>query len=157
MDFALLLTLIPSLDAGISRVLISYDIGCQWQINLQSRLDAYAAFCPLDLSDLEYWKVLVPKFHLSGHGTKCQLLFNLGYTKWAGRMDGERIESGWAQSSGLATWTRESGPNARHNILDDHWNASNWRKLLGLRWVIFIFYTTISNHFPSGTFLEKNL
>ena len=133
MDFALLSTLIPSLDAGISRVLVSYNIGCQWHKNLQSRLDNYAAFRALQLSDLESWKVLVPKFHLSGHGAQCQLLFNLAYTKWADQMDGERIESGWAQTSGMATWTRESGPNARRNILDDHWNASNWRKLLGLR------------------------
>ena len=135
MDFALLSTLIPSLDAGITRVLVSYDIGCQWNINLQSRINDYTAFRSLQISDLESWRVLVPKFHLAGHGTKCQLLFNLAYTKWAGRMDGERIESGWAQTNGMATWTRESGPNARRNILDDHWNASNWRKLLGLRCV----------------------
>lgn len=133
MDFALLSTLIPSLNAGISRVLISYDIGCQWYKNIQNRIDNYTAFPPLELSGLEYWRVVVPKFHISGHGAECQAFFNLAYTKWAGRMDGERIESGWAQSTGMATWTRESGPNARRNILDDHWNASNWSKLLGLR------------------------
>lgn len=48
-------------------------------------------------------------------------------------MDGERIEAGWAQTNSMATWTRESGPNARRAILDDHWNASNWRKVIGLR------------------------
>ncbi|KAF9789306.1 hypothetical protein BJ322DRAFT_1000561 [Thelephora terrestris] len=133
MDFALLSTLIPSLNAGISQVLISYDIGCQWHKNIQNRINAYAAFPPLQLSGLEYWRVVVPKFHISGHGAECQALFNLSYTKWAGRMDGERIESGWAQSTSMATWTRESGPNARRNILDDHWNAFNWLKLLGLR------------------------
>ena len=133
MDFALLSTLIPSLNAGISRVLVSYDIGCQWQKNFQARIHGYAAFPPFRLSDLTYWRVAVPKFHLSGHGGECQLLFNLAFTKWAGRMDGERIESGWAQTAGMATWTRENGPNARRGILDDHWNASNWRKLLGLR------------------------
>lgn len=133
MDFALLSTLTPSLEAGISRVLVSYDIGCQWHKNLQSRLDNYVAFPPRRLSDLKYWKVAVPKFHIAGHGIECQVLYNLAYTKWAGRMDGERIEGGWAQTTGMATWTRESGPNARRNILDDHWNADNWRKLLGLR------------------------
>jgi hypothetical protein len=32
----------------------------------------------------------------------------------------------------MATWTRESGPNARRGILDDHWNAGNWSKTLKL-------------------------
>ena len=131
MDFALISTLMPALAAGISRVLVSYDIGCQWEKNLQTRLDSYAMSTP-KLSNLEYWKVVIPKFHLPGHGDKCQVTFSLGYTKWAGRTDGERIEAGWAQSTSMATWTRESGPSARRNILDDHWNASNWRKILGL-------------------------
>ena len=113
MDLALLSTLVPSVNAGISRVLVSYDIGCQWHRNLQARLDKYLP-PSLQLRDLNYWKVVVPKFHLSGHGSDCQVVFNLAYTKWAGRMDGERIESGWSQSTGMETWTRESGPNARH-------------------------------------------
>ena len=159
MDFALLSTLNPSLEAGISRVLISYDIGCQWHKNFQTHLRAYAAFPPIKLSDLEYWKVVVPKFHLSRHGVECHVLFNLACTKWAGRTDGERIESGWAQTTSMATWTRESGPNARRNILDDHWNASNWGKLLGLRELRVHSRLTLTNPntFPSGTLLDRNL
>ena len=133
MDFALLSTLAPSLDAGISRVLVSYDIACQWHVNFKAWLGKYAAFPSLRLSDLKYWRVAIPKFHLPGHGNECQTLFNLSYTKWAGRMDGERIEAGWAQTASMATWTRENGPNARRAILDNHWNANNWQKLLGLR------------------------
>ena len=133
MDYALWSALMPSLKAGVTRVLLSYDIGCQWHKNVQARLDSYTAFSLIKVADFEYWKVLIPKFHLEGHGTECHVLFNPACTKWAGRMDGERIESGWAQSNSMATWTRESGPFARRNILDDHWNAFNWSKLLGLR------------------------
>ena len=133
MDFALMSSLAPSLDAGISWILVSYDIMCQWHKNFQSQLTNYNAFPPLQLSTLKYWRVAVPKFHLPGHRTDCQLSYNLAYIKWAGRTDGEHIEAGWAQTSPMATWTRESGPNARRGILDDHWNAGNWRKLLGLR------------------------
>ena len=81
MDAALWSTLIPSLEAGITRILLSYDIGCQWNKNVQSRLDSYAAFSRIDLADLEYWKVVVPKFHLEGHGTECHVLFNLACTQ----------------------------------------------------------------------------
>jgi hypothetical protein len=131
MDFTLISALKPSLDAGLTRVLVSYDIGCQWEKNLQARLDSYAVSTP-NITDLSYWRVVVPKFHLAGHGAQCQVKYNLGYTKWAGRTDGERIEAGWALSASMATWTRECGPNARRNLLDDHWNADNWRKVLGL-------------------------
>ena len=126
-------TLIPSLNAGITRVLVSYDIACQWHKHLQTRLKSYDTLPYIELSALKYWRVAIPKFHLPGHGSECQVTYNLAYTKWAGRMDGERIEAGWAQANSMATWTRESGPNARRGILDDHWNASNWRKVLGLR------------------------
>lgn len=132
MDFALMSTLIPSLKVGISRVLVSYDIACQWHKNLELRLTKYDTSPPLQLSDLKYWRVAVPKFHLPAHGASCQLLYNLAFIKGAGRMDGERIEAGWAQTNSMATWTRESGPNARREILDDHWNAANWQKLVGL-------------------------
>jgi hypothetical protein len=133
MDFALLSTLLPSLNEGISRVLVSYDIGCQWAKNLQSRISQYSLSASFQLSSLHYWRVVVPKFHLSGHGESCQVTYNLNYTKWAGRMDGERIEGGWSQLGSMAVWTRENGPNARRAILDDHWGSANWQKLLGLR------------------------
>jgi hypothetical protein len=156
MDFALLSTLVPSVNAGISRVLLSYDIGCQWHKNFQARLDNYKAFS-LQLSDLEYWNVVVPKFHLPSHGQDCQDSYNLAYTKWAGRTDGERIESGWAQTNPMATWTRESGPNARRGVLDDHWNAGNWQKLLRLRKNSNFFLAAHDLTIDSGVLLNRNL
>ena len=185
MDFALMSTLTLAMLDGIIRLLVSYDIACQWIKHFAERVKSYNNSPPIDnhspltdnnpppadnnpppadndpppadndlptinnnsphidTSKLTYFKVAVPKFHLPGHGTDCQVRFNLAYTKWAGRMDGERIEAGWALSTPMATWTRESGPNARRGILDDHWNASNWRKVLGLREfssLLFSFY-----------------
>ena len=85
-------------------------------------------------------------------------MFNLAYTKWAGRMDSERIESGWAQSTSMATWTQESGPNACHNILDDHWNLFNWQKLLGLHECLYVYRVSCGLNMPfSGKMLERNL
>jgi len=81
MDFALLSTLLPSLNDGISHVLVLYDIGCQWVKNLQSRVSQYSISASLNLSSLFYWRVVVPKFHLSGHGESCQIIYNLNYTR----------------------------------------------------------------------------
>lgn len=89
MDSALLSMLLPSLDDGISRVLVSYDIGCQWVKNLQSRICNYSISASLNLSSLLYWRVVVPKFHLSGHGESCQVIYNLNYTKGVGCTDSE--------------------------------------------------------------------
>jgi hypothetical protein len=133
MDLALISTLLLAVRSGIKRVLVTYDIGCQWYKNLDKRLALYSLSSSFKLSSLSYWRVLVPKFHLAGHGIDCQLDFNINFTEGAGRMTGEMIESGWAQSGSMAIWTRENGPFARRAILDDHWNSENWRKLRRLR------------------------
>ena len=133
MDLAFLLTLLIAVRAGIKRVVISYDIACQWAKFLEKRLSMYSASLFFKLSSLAYWCALIPKFYLAGHGKDCQLRFNINYTKGAARMTGEMIESGWAQSGSMAISTRENGPFARRAILDDHWGAENWRKLRRLR------------------------
>lgn len=156
MDFALLSTLLPSVAQGISRVLVSYDIGCQWDKKLQARISQYSTSATFELSSLNYWRVVVPKFHLSGHGQGCQLGYNINFTKGAARMCGEGIESGWSQSGNLAIWTRENGPNARRAILDSHWGECNWQKLLGLHTSL----PDLDSHVLTsceGTFLLKNL
>jgi hypothetical protein len=156
MDFALLSTLLPSIAQGITRVLVSYDIGCQWDKNLQTRISQYSTSATFTLSSLSYWKVVVPKFHLSGHGQNCQLGYNINFTKGAGRMCGEGIESGWSQSGSMVIWTRENGPNARRAILDGHWGECNWQKLLGLRTSLPNPDSLVLTSRP-GTFLLKNL
>lgn len=158
MDLALLSTLLPATRSGVKRVLVSYDIGCQWWKNLQKRIASYPISSFFELKSLSYWNVVVPKFHLAGHGKNCQLLYNINFTKGAAMMSGEMIESGWAQSGSMAIWTRENGPFARRAVLDDHWGSENWRKLRRLRKSIFVFR---SQHpclpFLLGVSLLKNL
>ena len=156
MDFALLSTLLPSIKQGITRVLVSYDIGCQWDKKLQARISQYSTSASFELSSLNYWKVVVPKFHLSGHGQACQLGYNINFTKGAARMCGEGIELGWSQSGNMVIWTRENGPNARRAILDSHWGECNWQKLLGLRTSLPVSYSHVLTS-CKGVFLLKNL
>ena len=138
MDLALLSMLLPTIRSGITRVLVSYDIGCQWLKNLNKHLSVYAVSSSFRLPSFSYWRVVVPKFHLAGHGKDCQLQFNINFTKGAGRMTREMVESGWAQSGSMAIWSRENGPFARRAVLDDHWGSENWRKLHRLRKLISI-------------------
>ena len=132
MDFVLLSTLLPSIKAGITCILVSYDIRCQWGKNLQSQMSQYSISLSFNLNSFSYWKVIVLKFHLSGHGESCQVKYNINYTKGAGRMDGECIEGRWSQLGSMVIWTRENRLYACR-VIHDHWGSLNWQKLLGLR------------------------
>ncbi|OBZ70058.1 hypothetical protein A0H81_09617 [Grifola frondosa] len=52
--------------------------------------------------------------------------FNL--TINVGRTDGEAVERGWAAVNPFASSTKEMGPGARRNLLDDVFGDYNWRK-----------------------------
>lgn len=131
-DYAVASALGNDIKAGITDVVVTYDIACQWGKNFQHRLSTYPLIPPLDLSTLNSFRVGIPKFHLIGHGESCQCSFNLAFMDHVGMTHGESVETIWSHSTSLATWSRENGPGARHLTLDDHWNGWNWSKLTGL-------------------------
>ncbi len=47
-----------------------------------------------------------------------------------GRTDGENIERGWAWMNPASLSTREMGPGARHDTLDDQWQAWNYQRVV---------------------------
>ncbi|KAK0490175.1 hypothetical protein EDD18DRAFT_1311108 [Armillaria luteobubalina] len=78
--------------AGVPRIITSYDIACQWSINLEEHV------------------YLVPKFHLPGHIKDCQEKYCMSFHIHVGENDGEVPECSWAISNGVAASTREMGP-----------------------------------------------
>ncbi|KAJ7803369.1 hypothetical protein B0H14DRAFT_3091988 [Mycena olivaceomarginata] len=109
----------------------SYDICCQWWKHLIERLKNLPPLVRLTLV-LALVRFVIPKLHIYGHKLLCQLFFSLNYMPGAARTDGEGIERPWANIGPVATSTREMGPGARHDTLDDHWSHWNWQKLVGL-------------------------
>lgn len=109
-----------------SRLVVSYDIACQWHKKLPSRLQALpTAFQPsLDTKTVDF---VIPKFHIGAHGSSCQSRFSLNFRPHMGRTDGENIERGWAWMNPASLSTREMGPGYRHDTLDDQWSFWNWR------------------------------
>ena len=130
-DYAVASTLANDIKAGITDVVITYDIGCQWGKNLSQRLSDYSSAPPIDIKSVNL-RFAVPKFHIITHGASCQATFNLAYMDGVAMTHGEGVETIWASSTSLAIWSRENGPGARHLTLDDHWNGWNWRKYVGL-------------------------
>jgi len=132
-DYALASTLEDDIKAGISDIVVTYDIGCQWEKNVRRRLSQYKSAPSVDIGSLNSFRVAVPKFHIINHGASCQASSNLAYMDGVAMTHGEGVETIWSHSTALATWSRENGPAARHLILDDHWAGWNWRKYVGLR------------------------
>jgi len=78
---------------------------------------------------LESITYVIPKFHIYGHGTGCQTQFSLNYNPNSARTNGEEPERWWAHINPVSMSTREMGPGARHDTLDDHAAAWNWGKI----------------------------
>ncbi|KAJ7441809.1 hypothetical protein B0H11DRAFT_2251870 [Mycena galericulata] len=113
------------------RKIISYDIVCQWWLHLLERLKKLPPLVRITII-LEMFRFVIPKMHIHAHTLKCQILFSLNLIPGSGQTDSEGIERPWASIGAIATSTRVSGPGARHDALDDHWNFWNWLKTIGL-------------------------
>ncbi|KAK7017025.1 hypothetical protein VNI00_018752 [Paramarasmius palmivorus] len=109
---------------------LSYDICCQYCKRFIERLmQLPEEKRPKEIPEFQF---VIPKLHVYGHTTACQLYFSLNYALGVGRTDGEGVERNWAGQGPIATSTTEMGPGSRHDTLDDHWGYWNWQKLVGL-------------------------
>lgn len=115
----------------LQRFYVSYDIACQWHINIWVRMETYREGLHVDHRG-KFITFLVPKFHLPAHIEACNLLFSFNLTKGVGQTDGEAPERGWANANPLAGSTKEMGPGARRDTLDDHFNDWNHKKIVAL-------------------------
>ncbi|KAJ7071748.1 hypothetical protein B0H15DRAFT_793361 [Mycena belliarum] len=113
------------------RKIISYDIVCQWWKDLVERLKKLPPMVRISIV-LDLFRFVIPKMHIHSHTLLCQLLFSLNLVPGSANTDGEGIERPWSWIGGLAGSTRASGPGARADAIDCHWNYWNWTKLLGL-------------------------
>ncbi|KAJ6613229.1 hypothetical protein B0H10DRAFT_1951632 [Mycena sp. CBHHK59/15] len=98
---------------------VSYDITCQWHINIWNRMSKYREDIQM-IGGQWYITFLVPKFHLPAHIESCNLHFSFNLTRDVGQTDGEAPERG----------TKEMGPGSRHDTLDDHFNDWNHKKII---------------------------
>ncbi|TFK61735.1 hypothetical protein BDN72DRAFT_777906, partial [Pluteus cervinus] len=111
------------------RVSSSYDIACQWALNLLARVLMYGPDFDLGPRRINF---MVPKFHIAAHRDECQANYSFYYTPYVGRTDGEAPERGWAAMNGIASSTKRMGPGSRRDTLDDHFGDLNWRKTVAM-------------------------
>ncbi|KAF6747228.1 hypothetical protein DFP72DRAFT_992589 [Ephemerocybe angulata] len=119
---------ISTLRRNIPRIVrISYDIACQWRRWFEARCAKYPPN-PVSPGHQIEFSYLIPKFHLPAHIQPCQLLYSHNLLPRVGRTDGEAPERGWSKTNLLASSTREMGPGARRDTLDDTMGDMNWAK-----------------------------
>jgi Kyakuja-Dileera-Zisupton transposase len=107
----------------------SYDIACQWSRNLKRRVGQLPPWMQPRPALVDSLKFVIPKFHIYGHGTQCQTRFSLNFLRYSAWTNGEEPERWWAHINPVSMSTKEMGAGARHDTIDDHAAAWNWRKI----------------------------
>lgn len=114
----------------VEQLWISYDIACQWCLNLFTRMKSMPK--DLRLPDDLITNFLIPKFHLPAHVKECHALFAYNFALGIGRGEGEGIERAWAWLNEFARSLSVMGAGSRSDTLDDIMNYFNWMKVVKL-------------------------
>jgi len=128
MDFIILSALVGIM---LRRIVITYDIACQWSKNLHKRMADFPE--EMRIKSETKIDVAIPSWHINGHGQACRQNYNLLYMKGAAKTCGEEVEINWSHTNPLASSIREMGPAAHHDTLNDHWNRWNFRRIVAFR------------------------
>ncbi|KLO06221.1 hypothetical protein SCHPADRAFT_946269 [Schizopora paradoxa] len=101
---------------GLKRMVLAYDVACQYNINVHKRFSKTA---PDVLDTLPMVEFLVGKMHLQAHEEECRYLYSLSYTDGVGRLDGEETEHFWAEHNQAAGSTKQMNTGNREEVLND--------------------------------------
>ncbi|KAG2047143.1 hypothetical protein BDR06DRAFT_976975 [Suillus hirtellus] len=115
----------------LSTINFSYDIACQWHKKLWDRLPTLPPHLQFNREGKTI-NFFVPKFHIAAHIESCQTQFSFNWTPGVGWTDGEAPECGWANINRVASSTKEMGPGARCDTLNDQFSNWNWKKITAL-------------------------
>lgn len=130
MDYIFFSSLAPLL---LLSVVVSYDIACQWKVNLLKRMSSLPTQLQLPLTVATTCFMFgIPKFHAPAHASACATPHSLNLMPGVGRTDGEGVERAWADLNRVANSTKEMGPGSRHDTIDCQIGYHNWEKFVGI-------------------------
>jgi hypothetical protein len=110
-------------------VLHVYDIQCQYCQYLEERILRNDMLrLPEDIHLLH----AIGQFHVHGHKDECLYRWATNYVPGAGVIDGEVMETLWSVLNTVSAATRTASLAHRTEVLDDHMNDSNWKKMLDI-------------------------
>ncbi|KAK7451768.1 hypothetical protein VKT23_012447 [Stygiomarasmius scandens] len=118
--------------AFILCLLISYDVACQWFINLFKRM--YELWTD-DMKHPQPVVDVVPavgKFHEPAHLQKDHEQYSFNLIAGVGHSNGESPERIWSVHNAVGYSTKPMAPGTRQDVLDDHFAAWNWSKVINM-------------------------
>ncbi|KAI1783483.1 hypothetical protein LXA43DRAFT_903485, partial [Ganoderma leucocontextum] len=111
---------------GLTSILVLYDIMCQYFTRLRDR---FAKSPHLTMpSGIKFLRG-IGQFHVHGHIAQCYARFSSSFIAGTGMQDGEILETLWNQTNAIADSTRGMSSAHRREVINDHMNDSNWKKL----------------------------
>lgn len=125
-DHAFLQALATTNTTDIDMVMMIYDIACQYFVRFEDRVGEKL---PKGLTV----DAAIGLMHVHGHKEDCFFRFASSFIPGAAIVAGEILESLWSVLNTISPMTRTSTLAHRAEILDDHMNDSNWKKLLNMR------------------------
>ncbi|KAG2007148.1 hypothetical protein CC2G_014864 [Coprinopsis cinerea AmutBmut pab1-1] len=128
----------------LSKVLLVYDVNCQYCKNLRKRIDKGDYLSIDNRLDITFG---IGTFHVHGHQDTCFARYALTFIKGAGMSAGEILESLWAVVNEAAGSTSMMTIPARAEGLDAVMGDSNWKKLVNL---VFISVTSITKNWEKS-------
>jgi hypothetical protein len=126
MDWSLCEALATTNIGRLVLVLHIYDITCQYCIHLLERIRQSEH---LNIPDHVQLLHAIGLFHVHGHKDECLYRWATNYVPGAGVVDGEVLETLWSVLNTVSSATRTASLAHRTEILDDHMNDSNWKKM----------------------------
>lgn len=113
---------------GLKKVVISYDIACQWFVHLRKRMQEWpiARRIPSDVA----LQPVIPAFHYPAHRDENHDEYNTRLCSGLGSVDGEAIERLWAQVGTLGVASKTMAPASRQLVIDDALSFCNWLKYI---------------------------
>ena len=79
-------------------------------------------------------------FHVHGHKNECFARYASTFILGTGVVDGEIIETLWEPLNHIAPSTQKASVEHCREIIDDHMNDSNWKKLLHMGVYVHVLY-----------------
>ena len=110
----------------------SYDITCQWLLNIITRIREYPPEYQVDLPAQSLMRWVIGKLHWYSHKQEGHSRYSLNWMPGVGWSDGEGIERRWWDIQPIANSVKMMGPGARQAFLNDHWGYVNWRKTVNV-------------------------
>jgi hypothetical protein len=114
---------------GIEATLISYNVMCQWSIHMMERVNG-SSYLKLP-NNLEL-RLAIGLFHIHGHQDTCLPRYSPSFIKGGQQIDGKTIETLWAPLNEISQSTRGMASSHCWEVIDNHMNDSNWKKLIDL-------------------------